>query len=270
MKALLFILLAALGFGAVSSSGETTTLILKNGNVYRNVKITRETDDAIYVRYNAGMVKIFKTQLSAEMQRAYPTAEQKAQADAEKRQRETAEASAAQQEAAALNLTRIKSRHPKLIERVTRPVEAEREIKGMYAEQPVSWKLSFDESAEHLVFLSRKMPTGGKPEWRFAVDVPTDVFQDLVSLVLKFEDWCSICSKETPKPTVEKVIGTLDSVECVFRYNREAGGALWIGDNVMQEDDAKTFLALSTAVNDLTAERREIQKRNDAVTERLQ
>ena len=72
MKALLFLLMVTVALGAEANI-PSTTLTLKNGKVFRNVKITSQTDDAIYVRYNAGMVKIFKADLSAEMQKKYPT-----------------------------------------------------------------------------------------------------------------------------------------------------------------------------------------------------
>src|SRR5687768_9304215 len=90
MKALLFLLLLVAVAHGAETKNVNTTLTLKNGKVFRNVKITSETDDAIFVRYNAGVVKIFKSELSAEMQKDYPTLQQREKAEAEHQQRETA------------------------------------------------------------------------------------------------------------------------------------------------------------------------------------
>ena len=90
MKALLvFLLVAAVAHGAETKHANTT-LTLKNGKVFRSVKITSETDDAVFVRYNAGIVKIFKSELSAEMQKEYPTLQQREKTEAEHQQREAA------------------------------------------------------------------------------------------------------------------------------------------------------------------------------------
>ncbi|HTO04512.1 MAG TPA: hypothetical protein VL069_12455, partial [Opitutus sp.] len=149
------------------------------------------------------------------------------------------------------------------------PSAAEREILGTRSSQPARWNLSFDDAGENLVFVSTKMPSTATDEPQFLLELSKKEFQTLVSLVRKFEDWCSICSQETPKPTVEKPLGNLGSTECVFRYNRHAGGALWIGDEIMHEEDARHFLALSTTLNELAAESREILKRNSAIADRL-
>lgn len=257
MKTLLFILIVAMAQGA-EANVPSTTLTLKNGKVFRNVKITSQTDDAIYVRYNAGMVKIFKSELSAEMQKKYPTPQQVARAEAQKQASE-----------AAHNLTEIKASHAEVIAKITRPSPAEREILGMRSGQPVRWNLSFDDAGENLLFVTMKMPATATDEPQFVSEVPRKEFQNLVSMVRKFEDWSSICSQETPKPTVEKPIGNLGSFECIFRYDRRTGGTLWIGDEVMQEEDARHFLALSTALDELAAESREILKRNSEIAERL-
>lgn len=257
MKTLLFILIVAVAHGA-ETNVPSTTLTLKNGKVFRNVKITSQTDDAIYVRYNAGMVKIFKSELSADMQKKYPTPHQVAQAEAQKQASE-----------AVLNLTEIKASHAEVIAKITKPAPAEREIFGMRAGQPASWKLSFDDAGEDLLFVSMRMQGTATDEPQFVLDVPNKEFQSLVSMVRKFEEWSSICSQETPKPTVEKPIGTFGSIECVFRYDRRAGGALWIGDEIMLEEDARHFLALSTSLDELAAESREILKRNSAIADRL-
>jgi hypothetical protein len=92
-KLLLFVLIALPGY-AEQVVDPSTVLSLRNGKVFRNVKITRETDDAIFVRYNAGMVKIFKTELSAEMQQRYPTPAQRAQLEAARAQQEMERANA--------------------------------------------------------------------------------------------------------------------------------------------------------------------------------
>ena len=257
MKTLLFILIVAMA-QAAEANVPSTTLTLKNGKVFRNVKITSQTDDAIYVRYNAGMVKIFKSELSAEMQKKYPTPQQVARAEAQKQASE-----------AAHNLAEIKTSHAEVIAKITKPSPAEREILGMRSGQPVRWNLSFDDAGQNLLFVTMKMPANVTDEPQFVSEVPQKEFQTLVSMVRKFEEWCAICGQETPKPTVEKPIGHLGSIECIFRYNRQAGGALWIGDEVMHEEDARHFLALSTAVNELATESREILKRNSAIADRL-
>jgi hypothetical protein len=119
------------------------------------------------------------------------------------------------------------------------------------------------------LFVHLKTPAAGPQETRFVFEIPEEEFQDMVSLVIKFEDWSAICSQETPKPTVEKIIGTLGSVECVFRYSRHGGGALMIGGNVLLEEDAQHFLALSTTAKELAEENREVQAKNISIAERL-
>jgi hypothetical protein len=268
MRCLCFVLLAVLAQGAEPVHANTT-LTLKNGKVFKNVKITSETDDAVYVRYNAGMVKIFKSELSPEMQKDYPTAQQRQTAELLHRESEAARIRAKKEAEAADNLARIKSEHSSLIARVIKSAPAEREIRADRFGQPVLWSLRFDEPAQNLLFVSMKTPVGGAPEERFVFEIPLEEFQNLVSLFRKFESWSSICSKESPKPTVEKSIGTFATIECTFRYHRNAGGTLWIGPDVIQEDDARHFLALSTFRQELADEHSEIQQKNQSVADRL-
>ena len=269
MKALLFLLLVAMVAHGAESKHATTTLTLKNGKVFRSVKITSETDDAIFVRYNAGIVKIFKSELSAEMQKEYPTLQQREKVEAEHQQKETARIRAERDAEAAENLLRNKADHASTIARITKSAPAEREIKGEHAGQAVSWTLRFDDPGRNLWFASIKTPASGPREERFVYEIPAEDFQAMVSLVRKFESWSSICSKETPKPTVEKSIGNLGTVACMFRYNKNTGGTLFIGPDAIQEVDAKHFLALSTVWKDLAAENLEIQQKNQAIADRL-
>jgi hypothetical protein len=267
-RKLLLLVLIALPAYAEQVVDPSTVLSLRNGKVFRGVKITRETDDAIFVRYNAGMVKIFKTDLSLEMQQRYPTPAQRAQLEAARAQKEmertNADRSAADQEI----LERIKKDHSRLIARITKPAPAEREILGVNSS--VSWNMAYDESGRNILFTSSKSPAGGgSPEILFEFELPAEDLRTMISLVRKFEDWCAICSQETPKPTVEKVLGMLGSSECLFRYSRKTGGSLWIGGAGLQEADASHFLALSTTEPGLSAENQELQAKNQAIAERL-
>ena len=160
MQALLFLLMVTVALGAEANI-PSTTLTLKNGKVFRNVKITSQTDDAIYVRYNAGMVKIFKADLSAEMQKKYPTPLQVARAEAEKQAAEAAQ-----------NLVEIKASHAEAIAKITKPSPAEREILGMRSGQPVRWNLSFDDAGENLLFVTMKVPSTATDEQQFVSEVP--------------------------------------------------------------------------------------------------
>jgi len=267
VKALIFLLLVTVGHAA-EIKPPYTTLTLKNGKVFRSVQITGETDDAIYVRYNAGMVKILKSDLSAEMQQRYPTPEQRARAEAEQQQKDSAQVDAERNAITEENIARIKKDHANLIAKITKPAPAERELVG--TNTPITWNLGYDEAGRNLFFTSKQKPASpGTPETRFVFELTAEDFSALVTLVRKFEDWCAICSQENPKPTVEKVLGKLGSTECTFRYGRKSGGSLWIGNAPLQEEDARNFLALATTEQQLSAENREIQAKNASVAERL-